>query len=69
MARTTNLYAGTDLGFQVGGGGPGDKRKKKFQIHIHSINKLSTKTYTQKSSFLNILRYNHLSTKTKDTNH
>ena len=35
-------------------------------MHPYSINKLSTKTNTQKSLFLNILRYNHLSTKTKD---
>ena len=49
--------------FNLGGG---DKRKKKFSnTHPYSINKLSTKTNTQKSLFLNILRYNHLLTKTK----
>ena len=36
-------------------------------MHLYSINKLSTMTNTQKSLFLNILRYNHLLTKTKDT--
>ena len=36
--------------------------------HSYSIKKLSIKTNTQKSLFLNILRYNQLSTKTKDTN-
>ena len=36
--------------------------------HSYSINKLSTKTNTQKSLFLNILRYNLL-TKTKDAKH
>ena len=48
-------------------GGGRDKRKKISNMHPYSINKLSTKTNTQKSLFLNILRYNHLLTKTKDT--
>ena len=38
-------------------------------MHPYSINKLSTKRNTQKSLFLNILKYNHLPTKTKDTKH
>ena len=46
-------------------GGAGDKREKNSNTHPYSINKLSTKTNTQKSLFLNILRYNHLLTKTK----
>ena len=49
------------------GRGKGDKRKKNSNTHPYSINKLSTKTNTKKSLFLNILRYNNLSTKTKDT--
>ena len=49
-------------------GGPEISKKKKISnTHPYSINKLSTKTNTQKSLFLNILRYNHLPTKTKDT--
>ena len=56
--------------FKLGGGGVGDKRKKKISnTHPYSINKLLIKTNTQKSLFLNILRYNHLLTKTKDTKH
>ena len=47
--------------------GARDKRKKISNTRPYSINKLSTKTNTQKSLFLNILRYNHLPTKTKDT--
>ena len=35
-------------------------------MHLYSINKLSIKTNTQKSMFLNILRYNHVPIKTKD---
>ena len=59
---------GTDAEFQAEGAG--DKRKKKISnTHPYSINKLSTKTNTQKSLFLNILRYNHLPTKTKNTKH
>ena len=50
-----------------GGGGRGDKRKKISNMHPYSINKLSTNTNTLKLLFLNILRYNHLPTKTKDT--
>ena len=56
-----------DPGFQAEGAG--DKRKKISNIRPYSINKLSTKTNTQKSLFPNILRYNHLPTKTKDTKH
>ena len=41
--------------------------KKISNTHPYSINKLSTKKNTQKSLFFNILRYNHLSTKTKKT--
>ena len=37
--------------------------------HLYVIRKLSIKTNTQKSLFLNILRCNYLSTKTKDTRH
>ena len=37
--------------------------------HLYVIRKLSIKTNTQKSLFLNILKYNHLPTKTKDTKH
>ena len=60
-----------DPGFQAGGGGGGTiyKRKKISNTYPYSINKLSTKTNTQKSLFLNILRYNHLSTKTKNMKH
>ena len=52
--------------------GAGDKRKKKknqknSNTHPYGIEKLSIKTNIQKSLFLNILRYNHLPTKTKDT--
>ena len=59
--------SGTDPGFQAGG--VEDKGKKNSNTHPYSINKLSTKSNTQKSLFLNILRYNHLPTKTKDTKH
>ena len=55
--------------FKLGGGGPEISEKKNSNTHSYSINKLSTKTNTQKSLFLNILRYNHLLTKTKDTKH
>ena len=54
-----------DLGVQARGAG--DKPKKNSNTHSYSINKLSTKTNTQKSLFLNILRCNYLPTKTKDT--
>ena len=40
-------------------------KKKISNTHSYSINKLSTKANTQKSLFLNILRYNHLPTKKK----
>ena len=57
-----------DPGFQAKG--DKDKRKKKnSNMHPYSIKKLSTNTNTQKSLFLNIIRYNHLPTKTKDTKH
>ena len=49
--------------------GPEISETKNSNSHPYSINKLSTKTNTQKSLFLNILRYNHLLTKTKDTKH
>ena len=50
-------------------GGARDKQIFFFpNTHSYSINKLSTKTNTQKSLFLNILRYNLL-TKTKDAKH
>ena len=49
-------------------GGPEISEKKNSNTHPYSINKLSTKTNTQKSLFLNILRYNLL-TKTKDAKH
>ena len=51
------------------GEGPEISKKKNSNMHPYSINKLSTKTNTQKSLFLNILRYNHLLTKSKDTKH
>ena len=51
-----------------GEGGVEISKKKISNTHPYSINKLSTKTNTQKSLFLNILRYNLL-TKTKDTKH
>ena len=56
--------------FKPGGGGGGReaKKRKKSNTHPYSINKLSTKKNTEKSLFLNILRYNLL-TKTKDTKH
>ena len=44
-------------------------KKRNSNTHPYSIKKLSTKTNTKKSSFLNILRHNHLLTKTKDTKH
>ena len=53
--------------FKLGGGVEIFKKKKISNTHPYSINKLSTKTNTQKSLFLNILRHNHLLTKTKDT--
>ena len=43
-----------DPGFQAEGAG--DKRKKISNIRPYSINKLSIKTNTQKSLFLNKLR-------------
>ena len=49
-------------------GGLEISEKKISNTHPYSINKLSTKTNTQKSLFLNIFRYNLL-TKTKDTKH
>ena len=48
-------------------GGPKISEKKISNTHLYSINKLSTKTNTQKSLFLNILRYNHLQQRQKDT--
>ena len=51
------------------GEGPEISKKKNSNMHPYSINKLSTKANNQKSLFLNILRYNHLLTKTKDTKH
>ena len=52
-------------------GGPEISEKKKNQknsnTHPYGIEKLSIKTNIQKSLFLNILRYNHLPTKTKYT--
>ena len=56
-----------DLRFQARG--PEISEKKISNTHPYSISKLSTKTNTQKLLFLNILRYNHLSIKTKDTKH
>ena len=41
-------------------GGPKLIEKKNSNMLPYSINKLSIKTNTQKSLFLNILRYNHL---------
>ena len=69
MESFINHYncTGTDSGFQAGG--PEISQKKFSNTHPYSINKLSTKTNIQKSLFLNILRYNHLPTKTKDTKH
>ena len=52
-----------------GGGGAKISEKKISNTQPYSINKLSTKKNTQKSLFLNILRHNHLPTKTKDTKH
>ena len=63
------MLVGTDPGFQAGGGGAEISEKKISNTRSYSINKLSIKTNTQKSLFLNILRYNHLLTKTKDTKH
>ena len=61
---------GTNLGFQAREVGDKQKiNKKNSNTHPYSINKLSTKTNTQKSLFLNILKCNHLPTKTKDTKH
>ena len=51
------------------GGGDREKKKKISNTHPYSIKKLSTKTNTQKSLILNIIWYNHLPTKTKDTKH
>ena len=48
-------------------GGARDKQKKISNMHPYIINKLSTKKKTQKSLFFNILIYNHLLTKTKNT--
>ena len=59
----------TDSGFQAEGVGDKQKKKKNSNTHPYSINKLSTKTNTQKSMFLNILRYNYLPIKTKDMKH
>ena len=69
MESFINHYnrTGTDPGFQVGG--PEISKKKISNMQPYGINKLSTKTNTQKSLFLNILRYNHLPTKTIDTKH
>ena len=50
-------------GFQAGV--PEISRKKNSNMHPYSINKLSTKKNTQKSLFLNILKYNHLPKKNK----
>ena len=58
---------------QEGGPEISEKKKKKNQknsnTHPYGIEKLSIKTNIQKSLFLNILRYNHLPTKRKDTKH
>ena len=63
-------WEGTNPGFQAGGGGGVEISEFFFSnTHPYSINKLSTKTNTQKSLFPNILRYNHLPTKTKDMKH
>ena len=56
-------------GREGGGRGADISGKKNSNTHPYSINKLSTKTNTQKLLFLIILRYNHLPTKTKDTKH
>ena len=61
------MWQGRTQDFKLGG--PEISEKKNSNTHPYSINKLSTKTNTQKSLFLNILRYNHLLTKTKDTKH
>ena len=60
-----------DRGIQVRRAKINEKKKKSknSNTHPYSIKKLSTKTNTQKSLFLNILRCNHLLTKTKDTKH
>ena len=57
MESFINHYnrTGTDPGFQVGG--PEISKKKISNMQPYGINKLSTKTNTQKSLFLNILRY------------
>ena len=60
--------AGTDPGFQAKGLEISEKKKNSNTLP-YSINKLSTKTNTQKSLFFNILRYNHLPTEVKDTKH
>ena len=58
----------TDSGFQVGGAE--DKWKKEIQIRIHIVLiNYQLRQIPKKSLFLNILRYNHLPTKTKDTKH
>ena len=59
-------YSGTNPEFQARGS---KIREKNSNTHLYVIKKLSIKTNTQKSLFLNILRSNHLSTKTKDTKH
>ena len=63
------LQPGTDPGFQTSEAGDKPKKKlKKIQIHIHIVlRNFQTKTNSQKSLFFNILRCNHLPTKTKDT--
>ena len=70
LPPTTTLNLGVRDGPRILSWGGGDKRKKKkkkLNTHPYSIKKLSTKTNTKKSLFLNILRYNHLLKKTKDT--
>ena len=57
-------------GPRISSWGDGDKRKEKIlNTHPYGTKNLSTKTNTQKSLFLNILRYNRLPIKTKDTKH
>ena len=51
-----------DPRFQARGVGVKHK-KKKSNTHLYSIKKFSIKTNTQKSLFLNILGYNHLTRK------
>ena len=68
MTEFNDYAQGRTQDFKPGGGPEISKKKKISNTHPYSINKLSTKTNTQKSLFLNILRYNLL-TKTKDAKH